>query len=51
METNCVSGKENTAYTNSSVQKTKKNILILLLNCAVCARNDQGSLRIKNSVR
>ena len=33
METHSVSCKKNTANKNSSVRKTKQNILILLPNC------------------
>ena len=36
METYILRCKRNTANENSSVRKTKQNILILLSNCAVC---------------
>ena len=36
METYCASCKKYTANENSNVRKTKQNILMLLLSCAVC---------------
>ena len=38
MEIYCISWKENTAKENSSVEKTKQNKSMLLLNCAVCGK-------------
>ena len=46
METYCASCKKYTANENSSVRKTKQNILILLSNCAICGK--RKSTFIKN---
>ena len=46
MKTYCVSCKKNTANENSSVRKTKQNILMLVSNCAVCGK--KKSRFIKN---
>ena len=46
METYCVSCKKYTANENSSVKKTKQNILMLLSNCGVCGK--EKSAFIKN---
>ena len=46
METYCVSCKKYTANENSSVRKTKQNILILLSNRAICGK--RKSTFIKN---
>ena len=46
MKTYCVSCKKNTTNENSSVRKTKQNILMLVSNCAVCGK--KKSIFIKN---
>ena len=46
METYCVSCKKYTTNENSNLRKTKQNILMLLLNCAVCDK--KKSTFIKN---
>ena len=38
METHCVSCRKNIPKQNSSVRKTKQNILMLLSNCAICGK-------------
>ena len=38
MKTYCVSFRKNAANENSRVQKTEQNRLMLLSNCAVCAK-------------
>ena len=40
METYCMSCKKYTANKTSSVRKTKQNRLVLLSNCAICAKKD-----------
>ena len=50
METYCVSCKIFTANEDSSVKKTKQNILMLLSNCAVCRKKKQISLKIKKLI-
>ena len=42
---NCVSCKEYTAKKNSSVRKTNRNRLILLLNCATYGRKRLASFK------
>ena len=46
MEIYCVSCKKNTAYKNSSAERTKQNRLTLVSNCAVFG--DKKSKFIKN---
>ena len=46
-ETYCGSCKKNTASKNSSVRRTKENTLMLVSNCAICGKKNQGSSKIK----
>ena len=48
MGTYCVSCKKYTDNNNSSVRKTKQNILMLLSNCATCVKKSQLLLKTKN---
>ena len=45
----CANCKKNTANEKSSVRKTKQNRLMLLLNCAICGKKNQLSLKTENS--
>ena len=45
METYCVSCKKYTANKNSTVRKTKQNILMILSNCAVCCKKKSTFLK------
>ena len=50
METFCVRCKKNTANTankNSSVRSTRQNRVMLVLDCAICGKKNQGSLKTK----
>ena len=50
MDTCCVSCKKNTTNKNSSVRKTKQSRLMLLSNCTVLTRKNQGLLKSKKQV-
>ena len=49
MEAHCVSCKKYPANGNSSVTKTKQNILFLL-NCGVCGKKKSTSIEEKSSI-
>ena len=49
MEMYCVSCQKNTANENLRVTRTKQIRLMLVSNCAVCGKKNQGSLKIKYS--
>ena len=43
----CITCKKNIANENYSVRKTKQNKSLLVSNCAVCDKKNQGLLKIK----
>ena len=43
--------RKKTENENWSVGKSKQNRLMLLSNCAVCAKKNRLSLKIKNSIK
>ena len=47
METYCISYKKNTANKNSSARRTRQNRLMLVSNCAVCAKKKSRFIKIQ----
>ena len=51
MEWYCVSCKKNTWNKNCSVRRTKQNKLVLVSNCAICAKKKSRFIKIEETSR